>query len=156
MRREQFSLAVTDVAWVDTDEAPRLPTVTLRFDGEPDPLRERLLGGNDEPAAAEDADLTVRLQRSSETGDAQAIVALSHRLTGDYILELSADPETVLAFTRAARRYADADDAGPKYRARIVARDEELAALEKDTLLVYGPDGELLRQHSLIPGGVEL
>jgi hypothetical protein len=156
MRREQFSLAVADVAWVDTDAAPRQPTVTLAFDGAPATLRERLLGGTDEAATAEDADLTVRLQRSADTGDAEAVVALSHRLTGDYILELTADPEPVLAFTRAARRYGETADDGPKYRARIVARDEELAVFEKDTLLVYGPDGELLRQHSLIPGGVEL
>ncbi|MFB6352971.1 MAG: DUF5793 family protein [Halobacteriales archaeon] len=156
MRREQFSLAVSDVAWVETDAEPRRPTITLAFDGDPAALRERLLDADEERADAANADLAVRLQRSADTGEAQAIVALSHRLTGDYILELNADPETVLAFTRAARRYGELFEEGPKYRARIVAGGEELAAYDKETLLVYGPDGELLRQHSLIPGGVEL
>lgn len=156
MRREQFSLTVTDVAWVETDATPRRPTVTLAFDGDPSALRERLLGAADEPATGADADLTVRLQRSADSGEAEAVVALTHRLTGDYILELTADPERVLAFTRAARRYGETTDDGPEFRARLTARGEELAVFEKDTLLVYGPDGELLRQHSLIPSGVEL
>lgn len=156
MRPEQFSLAVSDVAWVETGERPRLPTVTVGFDGDPDSLRERLLGAADEPTTAADADLTVRLRRPADTGDARAIVALSHGLTGDHILEVTADPETILTFTRAARRFSEATSQGPKYRIRVAATAETLAELEKETLLVYGPDGELLRQHSLIPGGVEL
>ena len=156
MRREQFSLAVSDVAWVEADAEPRLPTVTIRAEADAGELRDRLTAGADEIAAAEDVDLAVRLQRNAESGDAEAILALTHRLTGDYVLELTAEPETVLAFTRAARRYGETEEDGPWYRARIVAGDHELAAYEKETLLVYGPDGELLRQHSLIPGGVEL
>lgn len=149
MRREQFSLAVSDVAWVEADAEPRLPTVTVRAEGDPAALRDRFRDDAD-------ADLAVRLQRSADSGDAEAIVALTHRLTGDYILELTADPETVLTFTRAARRYGKLNEDGPWYRVRVLTRDEVLAAFEKETLLFYGPDGELLRQHSLIPGGVEL
>ncbi len=156
MRREQFSLAVTDVAWVETDAEPRLPTVTIAFDGDPDALAARLAGAEGEDAADDDADFAVRLQRSAEDGQAEAIVALTRRLTGDYVLELTVDPETILEFTRAARRYGESTDGGAKYRARIVADGEQLAAFEKETLLVYSPDGELLRQHSLIPSGVEL
>ena len=156
MRREQFSLAVADVAWVEADAEPRLPTLTIGFDGDPDDLRDRLRGADDALATADGADLAVRLQRSADSGEAEAIVALTHRLTGDYVLEVTADPETVLAFTRAARRYGEAAEGGPKYRARVVAGREVLAVFEKETLLVYGPDGELLRRHSLIPGGVEL
>lgn len=156
MRREQFSLAITDVAWVDADAEPRLPTVSIAFEGDPSVVKERLLAGTDEPTTAEDADLAVRLQRSADSGVAEAVIALTHRLTGDYILELTADPETVLTFTRAARQYGELTEGGPWYRARVLAGNEVVAAFEKETLLVYGPDGELLRQHSLIPGGVEL
>jgi hypothetical protein len=156
MRREQFSLGVTDVAWVDADADPRLPTVSIAYEGDPAEVRERLRGVTDEPATAEDADLAIRLQRSAESGEAEAVLALTHRLTGDYILELTTDPETMLTFTRAARRYGELNESGPWYRARILAGNEVAAEFEKETLLVYGPDGELLRQHSLIPGGVEL
>ena len=156
MRREQFSLDVADVAWVETDAEPRLPTLTIGFEGDPGQLRDRLRGPEGSGTTASEADLAVRLQRSADSGEAEAIVALTYRLTGDYILEVTADPETVLAFTKAARRYGESADGGPKYRARLVAGGEELAVFEKETLLVYGPDGELLRQHSLIPGGVEL
>ena len=156
MRREQFSLAVSDVAWVDANAQPRLPTVTISYAGEPAKLRQGLLKVTEEAPNGADADLAVRLQRSADSGKAEAIVSLTHRLTGDYILELAAEPETVLTFTRAARRYGQVTEDGSRYRARIVAGDNELAAFEKGTLLIYGPDGELLRQHSLIPGGVEL
>lgn len=156
MRREQFSLAVSDVAWVETDAEPRLPTVTIAYDGDPSELQERLRGASEAVTDAEDADLAVRLHRSADSGEAEAVIALTHRLTGDYILELTADPETVLTFSRAARRYGELNERGPWYRVRLLAGDEVLLALGKETLLVYGPDGELLRQHSLIPGGVEL
>ena len=156
MRREQISLAVTDVAWVDADAEPRLPTVSIAFEGEPSLIRERLRSATEEATIAEDADLAVRLQRSPNSGEAEAVLALTHRLTGDYILELTSDPETVLTFTRAARRYGEVNESGPWYRARVLAGNEVVAEFEKETLLVYGPDGELLRRHSLIPGGVEL
>jgi hypothetical protein len=156
MRREQFSLAVSDVAWVEADAEPRLPMVSIAFDGDRSTLRDRLEGADGEPLPADDVDLAVRLQRSAESGDAEAIIALTRRLTGDYVLELTAEPETVLTFTRAARRYGEANEDGPWYRTRILAGEDVVADYEKETLLVYGPDGELLRQHSLIPGGVEL
>ncbi len=150
MRREQFSLSVSDAAWVEADDGdPRIPTLTVRYKADPEELEARL-------AEAEDADLAVRLQRSADSGEAEAIVALTHRLTGDYILELAAGPDAVLTFTRAARRFGELEEGGPWYRARVVAGGEELARFEKEALLVYGPDGELLRQHSLLPGGVEL
>lgn len=156
MRREQFSLAVTDASWVETDEQPRLPTLTIRYDGRPASLRSRLADDEGQAPGDSDADLSVRLQRRSDDGEAEAVVGLTHRLTGDYVLEASTDPEQILQFSRAARRYGETTDAGPKFRLRIVAGGSELAVFEKDTLLVYGPDGELLRQHSLIPSGVEL
>jgi len=156
MRREQFSLAVSDVAWVEADAEPRCPMASIAFDGDPSSLRDRLERGTDEPPSAADLDLTVRLQRSAESGEAEAIIALTHRLTGDYVLELTADPETVLAFTRAARRYGEVAEEGPWYQIRLLVGNDVITEYEKETLLVYGPDGELLRQHSLIPGGVEL
>jgi len=155
MRPEQFSLTVADVEWITTDGDPRRPTLTLAFDGEPDALADRLIGGNDEPTTAEDADLTVRLQRNAATGDAEAVVGLAHRLTGDFILEVPTDAETMLDFARAARRYGETAE-GPKYRIRLLAGGRELVVFEKVTRLVYSPDGELLPRYSLIPGGVEL
>ena len=156
MRREQFSLAVTDADWVDTGDEPRLPTLTVTYDGRSASLGDRLEAGLGAPPSAGDADVTVRLQRRADDGEAEAVVGLAHRLTGDYVLEASTSPEVVLGFSRAARRYGETADDGPRFRVRVVAEDEALASFEKDTLLVYGPDGELLRQHSLIPSGVEL
>ncbi|MDZ7702017.1 MAG: DUF5793 family protein [Halobacteriales archaeon] len=77
----------------------------------------------------------------------------THRLTGDDVLELTADPETYLRSR--ARRDGQTAEGGPCYRTRVVADDHELAAIEKETLLAYGPDREHLRQHSLIPENVE-
>jgi hypothetical protein len=84
------------------------------------------------------------------------VVALTDRVTGDYVLEINVVAEDVLPFITAARRYGEKTGDAARYRLRLLADGDEVAAYEKGTLLVYSSDGELLRQHSLIPSGVEI
>jgi hypothetical protein len=156
MRRDYFTLEVDNVDWVEEDEAPAKPSVTIDFEGPASTLRERLTAPDGETLVASETDVAYRLQSALDEG-ASGVVSVTNRITGDYVLELNEDADDVLRFIKAARAYgkaADGDDG--HYAVTIIIDDEEMADYEKDTFLVYGPDGNLMRQHSLIPSGVEL
>lgn len=82
---------------------------------------------------------------------------MSGRLTGEFILEVNTDASRLLDFVRAARRYGETDveDSG-LYTVVVGTQATEVAKYRMRTLLVYNDAGDLLRDHSLIPGGVEL
>ena len=83
-------------------------------------------------------------------------MGVTNRVTGEFMLELNAEAADVLAFIDAARDYGSGTDGSRRYRVRITVDGEPFLDHEKATLLVYEPDGDLLRAHSLIPSGVEL
>lgn len=155
MRRDSVTLEVANVSWYGDGRDPRQPTLTIHVDDDASTLRERLLDG-DVPLDAGDVDVTFRFQGSPDDADQPGVLALTNRVTGEYLLEVNAGATAVEEFVSAARRYGEHTGDATKYRTRIVADDEPLADLEKRTLLVYSSDGELLRQHSLIPSGVEI
>lgn len=157
MRRDYFTLEVDNVDWAEEDGTPAKPAVTIDFEGPASTLRERLTGLDDEMLAAAETDVTYRLQSGLETPDATGVVSVTNRITGDYVLELNAEADDVLRFIRAAREYGKAgeEDDG-HYRITLLIDGEEVAEYDKNTFLVYDPDGNLMRGHSLIPSGVEL
>jgi hypothetical protein len=141
MRRDHFTVA----AQPDATE----PTIVIEFDGPADTLTERL--GSDDVPAADDVDAAVRLQDPVDREDAAGVLSLTRRLTGEYLLEANVTAEGILAVVDAAR---EADETS--YRVRIDRPETGPVEYEKGTLLVYDDEGSLLRQHSLIPSGVEL
>lgn len=157
MRRDYFTLDVRNVDWVDTDSEPRQPTVIIDFEGPASTFKQRLTGMGDELLTAEETDVAFRLQSSLEDPDATGVVGVTNRITGDFILELNQDAEDVLKFIRAARKYGkEAGDGTGRYHVEIRINGEHVISYEKSTFLVYNSSGNLLRQHSLIPSGVEL
>jgi len=146
MRRDYFTLEVANL------EDAELPALRVDFAGPVDELAERLHDENG-PLPAGAVDIGFRLLDPLDADGPEGVLSVTNRVTGEFVLELNADAEDVLAFVRDARAREE-DDA----RYRLVVRNDgdELAAYEKSTFLVYEPDGELLRQHSLIPSGVEL
>jgi len=157
MRRDYFTLEVSNVDWVEDDEDPAKPTVVIDFEGPTDALRERLTGADDDLLDAAETDVACRLQGDVDAADTTGVVSVTNRITGDFVLELNEEADDVLRFIRAARRYGEdaANDDG-RYRVQILLDGEELVDYEKRTFLVYDEDGDLLRGHSLIPSGVEL
>ncbi|MFB6137065.1 MAG: DUF5793 family protein [Halobacteriaceae archaeon] len=160
MRRDDYRVTVEDVAWLGTEDPPTQPTLVVANTGDPARLRDRLDTAEDGTLRTGQIDVSFRLVGSID--DAAGVLGVTDRLTGDFVLEADidepgADGADVLHFVRAARRYGDVGDAEDgRYTLRLDADDEVLATYEKRTLLVYDADGDLLRDHSLIPGGVEL
>lgn len=157
MRRDYFTLDVTNVAWVADDGSPAKPTVEISFDGPGDELRERLTGVDDEILAAGETDAAFRLKGPVDDPETQGVVSVTNRVTGDFILELNEDAEDVLRFIKAARRFGQANnDEDGSYNVHIEVNGDRMVSYDKQTFLVYDQEGSLLRGHSLIPSGVEL
>lgn len=145
MRRDHFTLAVTNIDSPSDDP----PTVVLTYEGPAGNLTAHLAADGELPVGDE-VDVAFRLHDAIDADDSSGVFSLTHRLTGQYFLEANAPTEDVLALVDTARE----DDGS--YRIRIERSGAEDIVLDKETLLVYDPEGSLLRQDSLIPGGVEL
>lgn len=146
MRRDNFTVTVR---LSDADHS----TLDIEYTGPTATLTAQLTDEGGDLYPADEIDAAFRLQEPLDADDATGVFSLTHRVTGEYLLEVNADTETVLDLVRAAR---DADDATGSYNVRIEREDDDAVTLEMDSLLVYDSEGDLLRQHSLIPSGVEL
>jgi len=149
MRRDHFTVAARHVS---SDE-PTEPALTVEYNGPEETLTEQLTDTAGELFVADDLDAAFRLQDDRDDEDATGVFSLTHRITGGYLLEVNADADVVLPLVDAARDRGE-DDA--RYRIRIERAGGEPLLYEMDALLVYDNEGDLLRQHSLIPSGVEL
>lgn len=159
MRRDYFELDVSNVDWVAAGGKPEQPLVEIEFTGPGDSLRERLSGADGELLDAGEVDVAFRLQNTvDEDGAVPGVVAVTNRITGDFVLELNETADDVFRFIRAARAYGEAVESDGCYRVVITidGEDETLVDYEKQTFLVYDADGSVLEGESLIPSGVEL
>lgn len=156
MRREQFTLEVLHVEWVDEDTDPEQPVLSITFDGDKSTIKPRLTASDGAILDDQTIDISIRLQDAPENATPGGVIAVTNREIGEYIAEINVDMEEMLTFITAARRYGESTDDIARYAARINTDDGTIASFEKRTLLVYSNDGELLRQHSLIPSGVEI
>ena len=153
MRRDYFDLTVTGVG--DEADSPATPLVRIDFHGPEGLLRDRLSGTDGDRLSASEVDVAFRLREPLSTADDPAgVVGVTNRITGDFILELNETATDVLPFIHAARDSAGDEDA--HYCVEIDIEGERLVTYDKDTFLVYDHEGNLLRNESLIPSGVEL
>ena len=155
MRRDYFTLEARNLEWVEEDR-PECPTVHIDFRGPETDLREGFMRNDGAVLSAEETDVSFRLQGDPDDEDTTGVVAVTNRITGDFIFEINASAVDVFRFIDAARRFADETEADSSYRVELYLDGEEFVTYEKDTFLVYTSDGALMRSRSLIPGGVEL
>jgi len=147
MRRDNFTVSV-ELPDDDTES----PAVVIEHTGPVETLTEQLTGGDDQVYGADEIDTAFRLQDSLDRDDVTGVFSLTHRVTGDFLLEVNADATDVFDLVGSART---GDDDG-RYTVRILRTDEDPVEHELKSLLVYDTEGNLLRQRSLIPSGVEL
>jgi hypothetical protein len=153
MRRDYYTLSARNVDWVADNGDPEQPAVTIDFAGPFDALKERLSRPDGDFLAAEETDVSFRLQDAdSETG----VVSVTNRTNGEFILELNQAADDVLRFIRAARRYGEETGDDATYVVELRRDGDPIVSYEKDTFLVYDSEGDLLRGDSLIPSGIEL
>jgi hypothetical protein len=145
MRRDNFTLAVE----ADDPATAEPPLLVLRYEGTAGALTARLTAGGDLPDG-EEVDASYRLHDPIDANNATGVFSFTRRLTGEYLLEANAGANAVRSLVDAARAGSGS------YRVRIERPRAGDVTLDKETLLVYDSDGNLLRKDSLIPSGVEL
>ncbi|WP_136715544.1 DUF5793 family protein [Halorientalis salina] len=146
MRRDYFTLGLRNVE----DTADGQPTVHVEYHGPSDAYETRL-------TPERDVDVAFRFQTPVDDSDASGVFSVADRMTGEFVLEVNADAEDILTLIDAARAYDEAtSDSAECYTVRIQEDGDRLFETDERMLLVYDNDGDLLRQHSLIPSGVEL
>lgn len=157
MRRDYFTIDVRGVDWIDDHSNPEQPGLIIDFEGPASLLQERLTGFSTGILDESAIDVSFRFQSEEDDPHAEGVLSVTDRVIGDYVLELNASAEDVLAFIKAAREFAKrtAED-GTKYQIDIRIDDDPIVTYEKRTFLIYNRDGNLLRKQSLIPSGVEL
>ncbi|MFB6142007.1 MAG: DUF5793 family protein [Halorientalis sp.] len=145
MKRDYFTLELADV-----DDAENQPAIHITYEG-PDGL------GADDVTTDGGVDVAFRYRTPVDDPEASGVFGVTDRLTGDFILEVNADANTVERLVSAARDYGEtAPDADGWYRVVLAEDGETFFETAKRTLLVYDEGGDLRRKHSLIPSGVEL
>ena len=156
MRRDYFTLAVHGIDWVDSGESPEQPTVRIDFEGPATLLHERLTGLTAAPLEASDIDVSFRFVTPIDDDVPRGVFAITDRITGDYVLEVNTDIARIDDFVRAAKAFGEATDDEDRYRIVIDIEGDKIVVYEKRTFLLYNQQGNLLREESLIPSGVEL
>lgn len=156
MRRDYFTLDVRDHEWVEDGGDPERPNVIISFEGPASLLRDRITDDDGSVLDADDVDVTFRFQSDVESDEATGVVSVTDRLTGEYVLELNATAGRIFSFIRAAREFGDRSESDDRYGIEIHIDGEPIVTYEKRTFLVYTREGNLLRERSLIPSGVEL
>lgn len=143
MDRESFDVSVH----MSGDDWPQLRIDATDTSAD---VAGRLAGPDGSDLPAEDVDVTFR-----ETGgERPGILAVSNRLTGEFLLEAPLEADRIASLVEAVIETDDADDR--HYRLTISLGPATGTTYRKETLLVYDDQGNLLRARSLIPGGVEL
>lgn len=145
MRREYLT--------IDVATGPVKPAVTVAFDGPAGLIDDRLTDDVGVPLPAGRVDVSYRFLDAAAGED--GVFALTNRVTGAFILECNADAAEIDALVDAARDYRETDGEGC-YHLTVTVNGRTALSHDSATVLVYDSDGTLLRNHSLIPSGVEL
>lgn len=96
---------------------------------------------------AADIDIAYRMQPSRFPAASGGVLSLTDAMTGTYLFEINVSTSLIEKLVQTA------DDG---YVVKLCYDDETIATVPKETLLVYGADGILLRERSLIPDSVEI
>ncbi len=149
MRRDHFTVTVRQPDSFDDTESPRLE---IEYTGPTETLTAQLGDDHGNLYPSNMLDAGFRVQQSDDEHE-QGVFSLTHRMTGEYLLEVNVEADTIRDVVRRAR---NADDGNGSYFIHIQRRDDDPVRYEMDALLFYDSDGQLVRQQSLIPSGVEL
>lgn len=155
MEREAFSLQTRNDEPGPGETTAPLPTLEIHYEGPESQLQTALRSLSGDGASVE-FDVALRLQDEEETTDPAGVLAITDRVTGEFICECNVAAERVFAFLEATRRRAAAVDSSPKYRLQFIVEDRPIRTEEMATFLVYAASGQLRESRSLLPNGVQL
>jgi len=156
MEGRNLTLKTKNVDCVEARDAPKTPALRIQFDDSDSGIPERFEDPVTGHAFPDDIEVTFRLLGSSDGSDTRGMLAISHSLTGEYLLELETSENRMTDFVNAVHWYAEKKDAQVQYEVWLCTEEGLIWDYEKHGLLVRGDDGNLLRSRSLIPTWLEV
>lgn len=157
MRRDYFTIEARGLEGVEDGGEPEQPAVIIDFEGPASLLQDRIAGPSAELLDDSEIDVSFRYRTQLDDPDARGVLSLTNRVTGDYVLELNTEAELIRDFVRAAGEYGKhVGNDEDRYRVEVRVDGDRAVTYTKRTFLLYNRDGNLLRNDSLIPSGVEL
>jgi hypothetical protein len=154
MQQKDLSLDTEHTGWVTSGRMPEQPWFVVEYDGNRSAFVERFRQPGAGLYAGSDLDFFYRYQPSDHALSG-GVFAVSDRITGDLLLEIAVSPGRIEQFMSAIRQYVGLTENNPTYRVKLCT-ETQIADFEKEVFLVYGADGELIRQRSLIPDWIEM
>lgn len=155
MERDHLRFEVDRTGRTDAEEGFDQPVLRIQFEGAQTQLADQLTAQLREGTTAEDIDISFRFLGPS-TKAQRGVLALTDRVTGDYMFECDGDGEPIHDLIQTVRERADSTGETAAYAVEIRARNGVVSDFSKEVLLVYTADGTLLRHDSLIPGHIEM
>lgn len=122
-------------------------TIRIEWSGSKDQLETAFESPVRNQYSPADIDIAYRMQPSRHPAASGGVLSLTDAMTGTYLFEVNMSPSSIKELVQAA------DDG---YVVEMRHDDETIATVLKETLLVYGADGTLIRERSLIPDHVEI
>lgn len=123
-------------------------TIQIEWSGSKDQLKAAFESLVRDQYSPTDIDIAYRMQQPSHHPAASGgVLSLTDALTGTYLFEVTVSPSSIEELVQTA------DDG---YVVKLRYNDKTIATVPKETLLIYGADGTLLRERSLIPDSVEI
>jgi hypothetical protein len=156
MRREEFSFETQHVGPETGETTAPLPTLKLQYGGAEGELRAAMAKTDVSTQGKSDLDVSLRLKGDFDEPEPDGVLAVTGRLTGDFICECNVPAKQIFEFLSATKRRAAAVDRRPKYRLQMYVDDTPIRTEEMDTFLVYTKSGVLRESESLLPNGVQL
>lgn len=154
MDYEQFRVTLGDADDGIPSESPPEPELVIHFAGPYRQLQRDLQSRSRTDVTAPEIEIAIRTVSQTAAHDG-AILTIADSVTGTYLLECDLDDITSRSFIDAVQTYATATD-DPSYLVHMETETERFISFRTHLLLVYGPEGTLHRDWSLIPADVEV
>lgn len=152
----QVTVDLTDTQWLDNDNVPTTPRLRLHLSMPEEVLADRFRNPAGSAYRPEDLDVYFRECSSTRATVSTGVLTVSDRLTGDLLIEGTISSTVIERLVYAVHQRADRASDPPTYVVELVVHGDDVAAFEKQALLVYDSDGNLLRERSVIPTHIEL
>lgn len=154
MDYEQFRATLEGVDDELPSESPPEPELVIHFAGPHRQLKGDLRARSRTDVTAPEVEIAIRTLPQTAAHDG-AMLTIADSVTGTYLLECDLDHSTYRSFIDAVQTYATAT-ADPSYLVHIETETERFISFRTYLLLVYGPEGTLRRDWSLIPADAEV
>jgi hypothetical protein len=155
MYDKQWTLSTDNTDRVNDSDSPQPPILKITFDGSSPECHDHLDETSLVRSMPSTVEVTFRLQAEQDGLNVDGILGVTNR-RGEYLVECEGDGGQVLNIVKSANRYAARLNDTALYELWIEANDGLVERWVESTLVTFSTEGEVLRDVSLIPPGLDI